>query len=221
MLTKYGTDNIIIMLSVGVIMALMPVAFNAKIFQYLISPLGIIFIIFTFIFFRDPDRTIPNEASNPETIISPADGKVVEIVEEIENDFFQAEVKRISIFLSPLNVHVNRNPANGIVKFLEYKKGRFYPAYVPKSSELNEQSKIGVENEAGKIFYKQITGTLARRIVYDCKLGDTLEAGKRFGMMKFSSRMDISIAPNSEILIKEGDNVVAGETIIAKLKNEN
>lgn len=218
MLTKYGTNNIIIMLIIGALITTIPAISNIKLLNLFSVILGSLLIIFTFVFFRDPDRKIPKDAENPAFILSPADGKVVEIVEEIENEFLKDSIKRISIFLSPLDVHVNRNPANGVVKFLEYQKGRFYPAYVPKSSELNEQSKIGIENEIGKVFYKQITGTLARRIVYDIKIDDTLKAGDKFGMMKFSSRMDISIALNSEIFVNEGDLVIAGETIIAKLK---
>ena len=119
--------------------------------------------------------------------------------------------------LVALDVHVNRTPATGEVKFYEYYKGEYLVAFHPKSSELNEHSRIGIENKYGKVFFKQIVGVLARRIVCDVKVGDKLNAGDKIGMMKFGSRMDIAIDPNSEILVKVGDRVVAGETIIAKL----
>lgn len=217
MLTKYGTDNIIVMLSVGVILLVIGYFTGNKYLTPILMSLGGLLIIFTFIFFRDPERSIPAEASDERVLLSPADGKVVEIVKEFEKHYLKDSTKRISIFLSPIDVHVNRSPVSGVVDFLKYKKGEFLPAYVPKSSELNEQSKIGVKNKYGKVFFKQITGMLARRIVYDIKVGDTLKSGERFGMMKFSSRMDIAIPIDSEVLINSGDRVVAGETIMAKL----
>ncbi|MDC1068537.1 phosphatidylserine decarboxylase [Candidatus Kapabacteria bacterium] len=218
MLTKYGTDNIIVMLLVGAILVALPYFITNRIVGAISIALGVLLIVFTFVFFRDPDRIIPDIAKEDQSVLlSPADGKVVEIVNEIENEYIKDSVTRVSIFLSPLNVHVNRSPASGVVKFLKYKKGEFLPAYVPKSSELNEQSKIGVENEYGKVFFKQITGMVARRIVYDIKEGDTLNSGDKFGMMKFSSRMDVSFSPNTKLDIKVGDKVVGGETVIGKL----
>src|SRR5690606_35198914 len=101
--------------------------------------------------------------------------------------------------------HVNRTPATGEVKFYEYYEGEYLVAFHPKSSELNEHSRIGIENKYGKVFFKQIVGVLARRIVCDVKVGDKLSAGDKIGMMKFGSRMDIAIDPNSEILVKVGD----------------
>lgn len=218
MLTKYGTNNIIFMLAVGVILIILSFYLKNQYIKYPSVVLGSVLVIFTFIFFRDPDRSKPTEANDESYIISPADGVVTEIVEENEPHFLKSESIRLSIFLSPIDVHVNRSPASGTVDFLEYKKGQFKAAYVPKASELNEQSRIGVSNQYGKVFFKQITGMLARRIVYDCKVGDTLESGEKFGMMKFSSRMDIAIDTASEILIEKGQRVVAGETIIARLK---
>lgn len=187
---------------------------------YISIPLKIIsigFILFTLWFFRDPDRTVPKEANEDQYVISPADGVLMEIEEEIEPHYINGKCKRISIFLSPLDVHVNRSPVNGIVELSEYHPGEFLAAYKPKSSELNEHTRIGVKNSAGKVFFKQIVGIAARRIVNELKPGDTVKSGDKFGMMKFGSRMDLSFPPETELLIEKGQRVVAGETILAKI----
>ena len=162
--------------------------------------LSILLFFFTFWFFRDPERIVPSEAKNDSSIIiSPADGKITEIVEEIEPHYLNANSKRITIFLSPLDVHVNRLPASGIVEFYHYNKGKFMIASRPKASELNEQSRIGLKTEHGKILFKQIVGAVARRLVCELKIGDTVRVGDRFGMMKFGSRMDVAVPPNTKI----------------------
>jgi phosphatidylserine decarboxylase len=219
MLTKYGVDNIIVMLLTGLLLIVIPYfTSNMKVLNWVLISLGIFLIVFTFVFFRDPDRTIPEKVLQDESyIIAPADGKVVNIEDEFEKYYLKADSKRISIFLSPIDVHVNRTPAKGVVDFYEYFEGDYLVAYHPKSSELNEHSRIGVLNKYGKVYFKQIVGVLARRIVCDIKVGDKLEAGDKIGMMKFGSRMDIAISPESEIYVKVGDRVVAGETIIARL----
>ena len=184
--------------------------------------LGLLFALFTLWFFRDPDRTIPPEAIADESIvISPADGKIVQMEVEYESHYLKGESKRISIFLSPIDVHVNRTPVSGVVEFYEYIPGDYLVAYHPKASEKNEHSRIGVKNKYGKVFYKQIVGLVARRIVCELKVGDTIQVGDKIGMMKFGSRMDIAMEPDAEILVKIGDKVVAGETIIAKLNKAN
>jgi phosphatidylserine decarboxylase len=219
MLTKYGLDNIIIMLGLGIILIVGAFFIGSKWISYPVAALGIVLAVFTFWFFRDPDRTVPEAAILDESIvISPADGKVVEIVREFEPYYLKSEVIRISIFLSPLDVHVNRAPVGGVVEYFDYKSGDYLVAYHPKSSEKNEQTHIGMKNNKGAIFFKQIVGVLARRLVWDIKTGDALKVGQRFGMMKFGSRMDIMINPASEVYIKIGDKVVAGESIIAKMK---
>ncbi len=186
--------------------------------SYIFYTLAFILTIFTLWFFRDPDRTIPLDAIRDESIlISPADGKVVQIIDVEEKDYLHSKAKQISIFLSPLDVHVNRSPITGIVEFYHYNPGKYLVAYHPKSSELNEQSRIGVKNSYGKILFKQIVGIVARRLVCDLKVGDTVQVGNRFGMMKFGSRMDIIVSPDTEIFVKVGEKVVAGETKIAKL----
>ncbi len=222
MLTKYGIDNIIFMLVIG--MLLLVIAYltsNIKILSWVLYTLGGFFIVFTFVFFRDPERTVPQKVIEDESyIIAPADGKVVNIEEEVEKYYLKGESKRISVFLSPIDVHVNRTPAKGEIEFYEYFEGDYLVAFHPKSSELNEHSRIGLKNKYGKVYFKQIVGLLARRIVCDVRVGDKLEAGDKIGMMKFGSRMDIAISPDSEIFVKVGDRVVAGETIIARLKKQ-
>lgn len=223
MLSNYGTNNIVVMLALGAIMVgLGAYFFSNKFASIPLLIAGILLILFTLWFFRDPERVLPEEAKKDKSlVISPADGKIVEIVEETESFYLKADSKRISIFLSPLDVHVNRAPVTGIVEFYHYNKGDYIIANHPKASELNEQSRIGVKTDFGKVFFKQIVGIVARRLVCELKVGDTVSAGARFGMMKFGSRMDIAVAPNTEIYVKVGDRVVAGETIIAKLKGSN
>ena len=221
MITKYGVDNAIYMI-IGGIIILFASYFSPWIFvTYLLILIGSLIILFTLWFFRDPERIVPIEIINDESIIlSPADGKIVELKEIYEKNYLKTNSIQISIFLSPLDVHVNRNPMLGIVEYFKYNPGDYFVAYHPKSSELNEQSHIGVKNSFGKIFYKQITGILARRLVWDINVGDKLEIGKRFGMMKFGSRMDIFLPTNSEIIVKSGDKVIGGKTILAKLIKE-
>jgi len=219
MLSKYGTDNIIVMLIIGLAM----IASLWYLPKYWISVplavLGLILVLFTFWFFRDPDRVLPKRAlSDTALVVSPADGKIVEIVDEREEFYIKDSVRRISIFLSPLDVHVNRIPIGGVVEYYNYNPGAYMVAYHPKSSEKNEQSRIGVKTPHGKVFFKQIVGLVARRLVCDLKVGDSVAVGNRFGIMKFGSRMDVMVHLDSEIYVTIGDRVVAGETIIAKIK---
>ncbi|MFA7325447.1 MAG: phosphatidylserine decarboxylase family protein [Candidatus Kapaibacterium sp.] len=222
MLTRYGTDNILIMLGIAAVLLVSGYFVENKFLTYSFVGLGLIFALFTLWFFRDPDRTIPPEAiTDASIVISPADGKIVQMEVENERYYLKGESKRVSIFLSPIDVHVNRTPVSGVVEFYEYVPGDYLVAYHPKASEKNEHSRIGVKTEYGKVFYKQIVGLVARRIVCELKIGDTIQVGDKIGMMKFGSRMDIAMEPDAEILVKIGDRVVAGETIIAKLNKAN
>ncbi len=166
-------------------------------------------------FFRDPERETP-EGEN--LIISPADGKVV-LIKEIEEDvYLKTKATQISIFLSPLNVHINRNPISGKLEYLKYHPGKYLMAWDENASIENERADFGVLHQSGtKLFFKQITGFLARRIVYHIKEGDELIAGDRFGMMKFGSRMDVIVPDNVEIHIKEGDRTWAGQSILGQI----
>jgi phosphatidylserine decarboxylase len=222
MLTKYGTDNIVIMLIAGVLILAIGYYVDKLFLSIPLYIIGVAIIALVFIFFRDPDRTLPMVAINDDSyIIAPADGEVVEIIEVEENDYLKQRAKRLSIFLSPIDVHVNRNPVTGIVEYYQYVPGEYLVAYHPKSSELNEHSKIGVLTRHGKVMYKQIVGILARRIVCDVKVKDSVVMGDRFGMMKFGSRMDIFVPLDCEFFVKVNDKVVAGETILGRMKQIN
>lgn len=166
-------------------------------------------------FFRDPERTPPE---GEHLVISPADGKVVLIKKIEENIYLKQPATQISIFLSPLDVHVNRNPVSGLLEYVKYHPGKKLMAWNEHASELNERADFGVQHSSGtKIFFKQITGFLARRIVFHIKEGDQLQVGKRFGMMKFGSRMDVIVPDNVRVNVQEGERVWAGKTVIAEI----
>jgi phosphatidylserine decarboxylase len=169
-----------------------------------------ILTLFMAYFFRDPRRTIPTEA---DIIVSAADGKVTRIE---END----EGKLVSVFLSPLDVHINRSPIAGKIIEVDYIRGKKVPATRNDASFINERNSIKIEGEKITVICTQIAGIVARRIVCWNKLGDNLEIGQKYGLIKFSSRTDLLMPKNVEILVKIGDRVVGGETIIAKLNVE-
>jgi len=171
------------------------------------------FIIF---FFRDPERDIP---TNLGLVVSPADGTVIGIDEIDEPAFMQTRTKRVIIFLSPFNVHVNRVPNDGEVKYFRYQSGRFLVASEPAASTENEQSIIGLETPDGKILFKQIAGILARRIVCEIRQGHRVRRGERFGIIKFGSRMEVFMPLNTEIKVRLREKVRAGESIIGEIKH--
>ncbi|CUS78312.1 phosphatidylserine decarboxylase [Candidatus Kryptonium thompsonii] len=217
MIAKYGISTVawIIVFSIALLiisLLIKPVALKALTFL-----LAILISGFTLFFFRDPERKTPN---GDDLIISPADGKVFLIRELFENEFILDDAIQISIFMSPLNVHVNRIPISGEVKFLKYIPGKYIVAFEEKSSENNERKIIGIETGDGlKIMVKQIAGFIARRIVCEVKKGDKVKTGQRYGMIKFGSRVDVIMPKNKvEILVSIGQKVKAGETIIAKVK---
>ncbi len=160
-------------------------------------------------FFRDPERRIPQI---PGAIVSPGDGKVT-YVGTVEVDG-QAR-SRISIFLNVFSVHVNRSPIAGIVRNVEYRKGRFGNAIGAVSSEENEQNIVTVEGEGQTVIFKQIAGLLARRIVFTKKQGDVVTRGERVGLIKFGSRVDVVFAAGAEVAVKLGDHVAGGSTVLA------
>ena len=164
-------------------------------------------------FFRDPERAIPPD---PGVLLAPADGKVMDIA-PVEDTWVGPAV-RISIFLSPLDVHVNRSPMAGIVHDVEYESGRFLAAYRPDASEVNERSTLHIEGDEARVTVRQIAGVLARRIVCRVKAGDKLEPGERFGLIRFGSRTDLIAPRTAEVLVAIGDRVWGGETIMAVLR---
>ena len=182
---------------------------------YIIYTAMALLVAFILFFFRDPDRNI-TEGDN--YVLSPADGNIVQIKEVEEDRYIKGPATQISIFLSPMDVHVNRLPVTGELEYLEYEPGIFLVAYDHRASDMNERADFGVKHPSGtKIFFRQITGFLARRIVYHLEVGDQLKAGERFGMMKFGSRMDILVPTDVEVNVSEGEKAVAGETILATI----
>lgn len=174
-------------------------------------------LAFTLYFFRDPDRTPPPEARD-NGLLAPADGRIVEIVEETDSLYVDGAVQRISIFLSPLDVHVNRVPARGVIEYEKYRPGEYLVAWHPKASEKNERSELGLRHPSGtKVLFKQIAGAVARRIVYHLGEGDSVAAGQRFGIVKFGSRMDVVVPPHVELTVEEGEHVRAGESVMGWL----
>jgi len=175
---------------------------------------GFAFVLF---FFRDPERTPPPDTRET-GLIAPADGRVVEIVEEHEPLYIEGPAKRLSIFLSPLDVHVNRVPARGTIEYVRYRPGNYFVAWHPKASSKNERSEFGLRHPGGtKILFKQIAGAVARRIEYDLSEGDTVEAGGRFGIVRFGSRMDVLVPPAMSLDVEEGQHVRAGESVLGRL----
>jgi phosphatidylserine decarboxylase len=164
-------------------------------------------------FFRDPERTPP---AGPGLVLAPADGRVMRI-DEVE-DPWVGRAMRASIFLSPLDVHVNRSPVAGLVDSVRYEAGRFMAAYRDEASELNERCTIALEGDATRIGVKQIAGVLARRIVCRVRAGDKLAAGERFGLIRFGSRTDLVVPRSTEMRVKIGDRVRGGETVMGVLR---
>ncbi len=218
MITRYGYDNFLALIAGGFALMTFGLWSDIPILKGVLVLLGVIICLFACWFFRNPKRTVPNEAlSNDAVVIAPADGKVVQIITLDEPRLIQGKARRISIFLSPLDVHVNRVPANGEIIFSDYQPGKFLVAMDHRASEENEQTIIGLRNSKGALLFKQMTGALARRIVNEAKPGDRFKAGDEFGMMKFGSRMDVIVPEGTQILVKEGERVVGGETLLCRL----
>jgi phosphatidylserine decarboxylase len=172
---------------------------------------------FTLYFFRDPTRTPPDDAQR--LLLAPADGKVV-LVQDVDHEplYLDGPAQQVSIFLSPLNVHVNRIPADGVIEYDEYVPGDYLVAWHPKASEKNERSQLGLRHPSGtQVLFKQIAGAVARRVVYHVQTGDSVRAGERFGIVKFGSRMDVLVPRHIELDVQEGDRVRAGETILGRI----
>lgn len=166
-------------------------------------------------FFRNPDRTITKDAS---LLYSPADGTVMEVSEMYDDEFLNAEAKKVTIFLSVFNVHVNRSPAEGTIKFQRYTVGNYLPAFNKNATFENERFAIGIENDRMKLLVIQIAGILARRIDNWVNLGNYLEQGEVYGMIKFGSCTELIVPASVEILCKKGDKVKGGITVLGRIK---
>lgn len=171
--------------------------------------------VFTVYFFRDPDRSVILE---PDMLVAPADGRVVEIDTLESHPFVGSPVIQVSIFLSVFDVHVNRIPATGAIDYVNYNSGKFLAAFEDKASEENEQTEIGMTSTSGqRLVFKQIAGIIARRIVCRLDSGDRVTAGSRFGLIRFGSRVDLLLPESSHLRVKVGDHVRGGESVIGYL----
>jgi len=163
-------------------------------------------------FFRDPERAIPE---GKDIFVSPADGKVILVRDVNEKEHLNSDVKEISIFMSPLDVHVNRAPCDGKVSVVKYTPGKFMAAYRDDASLQNENIVMVLDRENGRVLVRQVAGFVARRAVCRVKMGDRLKRGERYGLIKFSSRLDVYLPKDAQIKVRPGDRVKAGETVIA------
>jgi phosphatidylserine decarboxylase len=218
MITPYGRDNALILLLTGaaiMCVALLPVGTIAAVAAIV---LGLALICFTLWFFRDSERPLHSEAGNDAAVIvSPADGQVTEVFQIEHNADIGGPAIQITIFLSPINLHVNRYPASGTILRADYHAGKYLMAFNPKASEENERAEFVVDTGFGRVLYRQITGFLARRIVYDTTAGDVVRVGERFGMMKFGSRMDVVVPADADVCVRTGQKVVSSATMLARL----
>jgi phosphatidylserine decarboxylase len=174
-------------------------------------PGALLALLFVF-FFRDPERPLP---ADPSLVVSPADGEV-KFAGPAMPGGPEGVWQQITIFLSPLDVHVNRAPVSGRVTRVLYKRGRFLPAYRPESGAVNEQAEVWVDHDGRPAVYRQVVGILARRVVNRVREGDVLQAGQRVGVMKFGSRMDVFLPPDLPLEVTAGDRVVAGVTVLSR-----
>jgi phosphatidylserine decarboxylase len=211
--TEYGYGVIAVVLGIALIVVVASWIFiDAHWLKIAITALLVILVAFTLFFFRDPERTTP---AGDDLVIAPADGEVVLIKPVQEDEYLKQEGTQISIFMSPLNVHVNRWPISGTVEYFRHFPGEYLVAYEEKSSVRNERTHIGVRGARTSILFKQIAGFVARRIVADVREGDRAVAGKRFGMIRFGSRLDVIVPENAAVRVALGDRTVAGETVLA------
>lgn len=200
-MVKEGLPFVIIPVIIAITLAVFQIWIGVAIFLLLAA--------FMAYFFRDPRRTIPNDEN---IIVSAADGRVTRVEKTDEG-------KLVSVFLSPLDVHINRSPIAGKIIKVIYNEGKKVPATRNDASFINERNSLVIQNEKMTVTCTQIAGILARRIVCWKRAGDTLEIGEKFGLIKFSSRTDLLMPETVEILVKIGDKVVGGETVIARIKN--
>jgi phosphatidylserine decarboxylase len=187
-----------------------------RLYENIIIGLSLVFYLIVLQFFRSPSVETPLA---DDVVYAPADGKVVVIEETIETEYFKAPRKQISVFMSPINVHVNRNPISGIIKYCKYHPGKYLVAWHPKSSTENERTSIVIGKKNGtELLMRQVAGALARRIKWYVKEGQPVQQGEEFGFIKFGSRVDLYLPLDAEIVCKIDDVTKGGRTVLARLK---
>jgi phosphatidylserine decarboxylase len=215
---REGTATLLLTITfLGIINGLMWWQFDQTILQKIVLGVSVILFLIILQFFRNPTVNTP---INPKSVIAPADGKVVVIEEVEEPEYFKGKRKQISIFMSPFNVHVNRNPISGLVKYVKYHPGLYLVAWHPKSSTENERTTIVIQHKNGtEILFRQIAGALARRICWYVEERQVVEQGKEFGFIKFGSRVDIFLPLDAKVTVQLDQKTIGGETVIAELAN--
>jgi phosphatidylserine decarboxylase len=211
MFTKYGYTTLGIICIIAFIIISGSLFLNNAYLKSGIIVLTLLFVLLSLNFFRDPERITPAQEN---LVISPADGTVLFVKNVDDKKFINGPAKQVSIFMSPLDVHVNRIPIDGTIEYLNYYEGKFIAAFEDKSSEDNERAEYGITGKYGKVFFRQVAGFIARRIVYELKLGDSVNRGERFGMIRFGSRVDVVVPDIWIEKVKKDEKVFAGETIL-------
>lgn len=214
MIAKEGLSLVLISVVISLICFSITFLTKARI-GLILASLSAVTTLFLLYFFRDPDRKVPSE---PNLIVAPSDGRILAIESVSGNDFLNAAGKKVSVFLSPLDVHVIRSPVAGRVECLNYRKGSFKAAYKQKASLENENLELRISSDNGKIILKQIAGFLARRIVCHAQQFDQVSRGARLGIIKFGSRVELILPENVKLKISPRQKVKAGETIMGVLK---
>ena len=214
MIAREGLPFILIGLVVTIVLVLVAARWNSWV-AFVFGLVTALLTVFVAFFFRNPVRTVPDEAR---ILVAPADGRVV-AVDTLENQsFIGGRAIKVSIFLSVFDVHINRTPAAGVIDYVKYNPGKFLAAYEDKASDVNEQTEIGMTSKSGqKLIFKQIAGVIARRIVCRLEQKDTVSAGQRFGMIRFGSRTDLIVPEDSRLLVTMGQHVYGGETVMGYL----
>ena len=215
---KEGKGSLIVSGLLFLIISIIGLYFLNKLAAFILAFIFLCLFIFVLNFFRNPARI--SKSNDINDIVAPVDGKVVQIKKVFENEYLKKECIIVSIFMSPLNVHVCRYPISGDITYTKYHKGKYLVAWHEKSSELNERNSVAVKSPSGtEVLFKQIAGIVARRIVSYANVGNEATAGKEFGFIKFGSRLDVFLPLNTDILVELNQTVVASENLIARLTN--
>jgi len=212
MIAVYGLKFIIIALILTIAFSLWSASMDS-LFLFITAVVFAFITLFLVYFYRNPIRAVPE---GNDKILSIADGRILS-VDDVSNDFIGGRGKKVSIFLSVFDPHINRIPIDGRIEYVKYSPGKFLRAFVDDASDNNEQTEIGLDFGSGRMIFKQIVGILARRIVYNLNEGQNVKGGDIFGMIHFGSRAELFLPHNVEVVIKPGQRVKAGETVIGEI----